>query len=498
MGNNLKSLSRILVSMKLKIYDSSSKMLIGLLLYFSFCLKCFVVLFLPRRALSFAWDETAYSDLVLWASNSWNMRNFPNLGEGFYLSNKLITWVGVLFYRFVGDERLSVRLVALSFSGICFIAYYCALNILGLLKHHSNQVKLLLVLITTIYCFLPSGFVWSVLGMKEGVILSLFQVWIVSLIVLLKKSKSLGLLLANVVVILFVFTRLELVVIVMASTCSWLLWSLKQKYHDNSKLIVALTVSIFFTSIAANSLRMYDFSTPRATQDTNQTVKPTNNQQKGNSTSGEDEIHIGNVQDSSQIESDKRPANLLLSWNIGFVKRRLDNASENEGSSYRREVCGGFKQRLETVLDYADNTYSQVSFWEAHKSAVFCHFLDLPLQVFLFWFKPFPILDSDNRLQLFAGIENTFWIGFLLYSALFYYMFSKRRTKDSVESNPFRALESAIWFIVLMFILASSLYEGNMGSAYRHKIVLFPAVISLMIIMSVRLCENSKVGTKRN
>lgn len=110
------------------------------------------------------------------------------------------------------------------------------------------------------------------------------------------------------------------------------------------------------------------------------------------------------------------------------------------------------------------------------QTAIVCNLEALPYHLSAFLFRPFPFIDSGSTFFNLAGIENIFWLLFILF--VIYLAVSVRVTK--VE----RFVISSLGFYVILFSILASLYQGNLGTAFRHKSsILWPLVVILATLL---------------
>jgi putative Ca2+/H+ antiporter (TMEM165/GDT1 family) len=80
--------------------------------------------------------------------------------------------------------------------------------------------------------------------------------------------------------------------------------------------------------------------------------------------------------------------------------------------------------------------------------------------------------DVTSTSSLFAAIENIFW----LTSALFVMIMFMRNRRLAF----FGALAPSLLFMSI-YCVAAGAYEGNMGTAFRHKSLILWVVILLLV-----------------
>ena len=122
-------------------------------------------------------------------------------------------------------------------------------------------------------------------------------------------------------------------------------------------------------------------------------------------------------------------------------------------------------------------------------SSYVCVILRAPYATFTFLFRPLPILDTTSTSSMFASVENVVWIFGI--GLLLYLLIVKRRFWFKPQVLP------PIIFLVLYTVGAGS-YEGNMGTAFRHKSLILWIVLLLLFAVFWRSQEEAKVPPGNN
>ena len=94
-----------------------------------------------------------------------------------------------------------------------------------------------------------------------------------------------------------------------------------------------------------------------------------------------------------------------------------------------------------------------------------------PYTTFTFLFRPMLGPDVTSSSSLFAALENIFWSSAALFVMI---MFIRNRRLAF-----FSALAPSLLFMSI-YSVAAGAYEGNMGTAFRHKSLILWAVILLL------------------
>jgi hypothetical protein len=113
----------------------------------------------------------------------------------------------------------------------------------------------------------------------------------------------------------------------------------------------------------------------------------------------------------------------------------------------------------------------------------FCIAYSAPYTTFTFLFRPILGADVTSTSSLFAAIENVFW----LTSALFVIVMFIRNRRLAF----FEALAPSLLFFSI-YSLAAGAYEGNMGTAFRHKSLILWVVL-LLIASTIVATQQRKV-----
>jgi hypothetical protein len=94
-----------------------------------------------------------------------------------------------------------------------------------------------------------------------------------------------------------------------------------------------------------------------------------------------------------------------------------------------------------------------------------------PQTTFTFLFRPLFGADVTSLPSLFAAAENIFWLGSLLFITVILVW---------VRRLPFFALMAPSLIFAFIYSTTAAAYEGNMGTAFRHKSLILWVVILLL------------------
>ena len=98
-----------------------------------------------------------------------------------------------------------------------------------------------------------------------------------------------------------------------------------------------------------------------------------------------------------------------------------------------------------------------------------------PYMTFTFLFRPLPFVDTTSLSSVFAATENLLWIFMLAFIAY-------RITK--LKKIPFISEMGPAVIFYLLYVVGAGSYEGNMGTAFRHKSLILWVVLLLVFVTS--------------
>ena len=103
-----------------------------------------------------------------------------------------------------------------------------------------------------------------------------------------------------------------------------------------------------------------------------------------------------------------------------------------------------------------------------------CNLSELPYRLFAFLFRPLIFFDQGSTTLNFAALENLGWMILVPLSV----WVSLRRRENTVD----RFINLGLTSYVLLFASAAALYEGNLGTAFRHKSTILWQLIFILMI----------------
>ena len=103
-----------------------------------------------------------------------------------------------------------------------------------------------------------------------------------------------------------------------------------------------------------------------------------------------------------------------------------------------------------------------------------------PFMTFTFLFRPLLFIDTTSLSSVFAATENMLWIFMFV---LITYRISKGKR------IPFLAELAPVLVFFPLYVVGAGSYEGNMGTAFRHKSLVLWIVLLLILITNKAIAE---------
>lgn len=405
-------------------------------------------LMLPNSPSSLGPDEGTYAHLAEWVEQGLSVKGFPGYGDGLYNSARSLILPSVLIIR-LGLEPLSaVRLTSLTY-GVLSIFLFGKVLLRFSTKSDTqtfNFNKRIFILFVGVFAFLPSTFVWSILGLRESV--SVFWILMSSYFLISlrrfravspKDAKLASLLfrplLATLSIVFAFGARRETALVFLVFFCTALIL-----LTTGMRLLIATISVLGFIGGHLFTMSAVEVST--------ETQKPIS------STSS-------SALNSALWQSTLRDLAILeYKRNINTVDARtalpITKCSEDTGPVLAR---------------------------------IQCNLSELPYRLFSALFRPLPFYDTGSTVMNLASIENMAWLMLFAVFAL--------GSSYLVINRVLLHLVLPTLAYVTGFACLFSLYEGNLGTAFRHKsTLLWTILLVIFLYVMIRKTEQSRLGEK--
>ncbi len=481
---------------------------------------------LPDSPSGFGPDEGTYAALAKYVSQGLPVEEFPAYGAGLYNSAKSIALPSAFLVLLGMDELSAVRTVAstygLASSLVLVLCFLALLRLRNQTFHKLNPIfdrKFLALLV--IFTFFPSNFVWSTVGLRE----SGSQFWLITTFYLILKLsgshgrdlwKFTGL--CSLALTLAHGTRPEtaLVFSLIALLTSIVLLVKFRKFFPLIAILLGVFAGQVFTTtpkvLVEESFGAFQIVKQEISQSA--TPKPVESNQsatpkpvESNQSATPKPVESNQSATPKPVESLEGKRNELASVECTQENQII----QLEGKEFRCKTSKTYQveernptktlgeQILTTqILEYKRNVNAlsaqsalPTSTCQNLSRDIFilieCNLKELPYRLFAFLFRPLIFFDQGSTTLTLAGLENLGWMILVPLSI----WVSLRRRGNTVD----RFINLGLTSFVLMFASAAALYEGNLGTAFRHKsTILWPLIFILMI--APRILSKSRRETK--
>jgi hypothetical protein len=477
----------------------------------SFIARVIMFFVLPSTPSSLAPDEGTYAFLAKWISESKPATDFPGFGGGLYLSGRSVIIPASAFIKLGMNELDAVRLTSsiYGFLSLCVVAYLCSrlLKSADLKINNRGMIEHLVITLLAVYAFLPSHFVWSNLGLREGPNEFWLILTFVGVFLLYKEEQSKKLLFAALILISIVCTFSSRPQVGWVLVVTLLIYSLFKLKNKLTYLLITSALTGLFAGYLATTSFAYvtsdiyvakestptptkestptptKESTPTPTKDASPTPTkdasptPTNRGEVGASKlCGGTKVKVeyeGGIYDcikSGTITKRERPSNL--------AEVAIDQVEVLPGKQIVNQVGAA------SVINRLSCPWDESS--EIGKYT--CLAFRAPYMTLTFLFRPLPFIDTTSLSSVFAAAENMLWI--LMFLLITYRFFKVKKVPFLGELAP-----SIIFFS--LYVVGAGSYEGNMGTAFRHKSLILWVVLLLLLAVFWRGQDQSR-GSRGN
>jgi hypothetical protein len=430
----------------------------------SFVARIIVFFALPNTPTNLALDESAYSEIARRITTGESLDQFAGLSK----TSQTLVFPAAMFVRIGIDPLSATRLSALmyGFATLMFVAYLIgkvAHNHIDTALEHKKALNLVLILFA-IYSFLPSHLIWSILALRE----STMEFWVVLIfgsIFLIthhnERSNKWNYLVLIFSIFLLFNTRLQVGLLLVISLMISL--PLIHKVINVKKVffVVAITSALSFSSLFIQTnveFKAVSLDAPTADAPTADAALC---QKKGQVIVVKASRFLCEEVTKTTLGDVTRPDEFI----VGQITAIPDRQQVNQANA---------ASAIQTLSCPFEN--------ESEINKIACLIWRAPYMTTTFLIRPIIGLDVTSRSSLFAAVENLLWsAGFIF---IFYAIAKKRKVLY------FKALLPSVLFFVLYCVGAGS-YEGNMGTAFRHKSLILWVVLLLIFALAWRKPEES-------
>ena len=479
----------------LKVFFSS-RFLRLLVLISLFTRLFFQFTFLPKKPSEYGPDEGTYAALAKYVAEGLPVQEFPSYGPDLYNSSRSLILPSSALIKIGMNELLAVRLTS-TLAGLLSLIMLslCIIVIQNLLNEKDGFTPLILNnvqrLFLIVFSFLPSNFLWSNLGLRESssqlylIAFTYFSLKLLSPKVELKLFYSI----VSSISLMLAFGARPLTAMVFSLLAFMFslvpLWKLRE-FWIFLAILVGFTAGQLFTTTPTLEIK-----------ESLVAVKISNSESKSPAPS--QSIESKSPAPSQSIES-KSPAPAVTE-NLQEISKFCLNKGQiliqksekyecrklKEYKVIKKSPIESAKQQILTIQFLENKRYvnslnaasglpkstCNISLWKV-PSYILCNLIEIPHRLPTFLFRPLPLIDSGSSFLNVAGIENLLWLGLILYAA--FAAFKKSLSKVA------KFLVIWLYSYIITLSIAASLYEGNLGTAFRHKSsILWALTLGLLI-----------------
>lgn len=431
----------------------------------SLIVRVFAYILLPRQASHLAPDEGVYSRLTDVIASGKPVDTSP-FGESIYLISRAFILPASMSTRIGFSSLDSVRLISTlyGFLVVAVVAFFLLRlsrkkrGVRNFIYHNEAKVLSLFA----VFVFLPSHFIWSTVGIRE----SATEFWVIVVFALVfyvyevKTQISKFALLGVLLTIPLIFSSRPQV--------GWLVGVTLLIYSFIRVRTALIVVPFILVGIVLGYAVSNGFSIVKV-----ETLVPHEKLLKSNSPSGTRPA----VTSDKGVRSCKFEGQEIILSGVQYVcfkeVRKTISGLKNPGVALIDQT-DGIPERSEANKVDASSAIKTISCPRSGSSRLddyFCIAYRAPYTTYTFLVRPTLGADVTSSSSLFAAIENTFWLGAFLFVIL---VFIRNRRLAFLG-----ALTPSLLFFSLYSVGAGA-YEGNMGTAFRHKSLILWVVILLL------------------
>jgi hypothetical protein len=476
----------------------------------SFIARIVTFITLPSTPSSLAPDEGTYASLAKWISESKPATDFPGFGEGLYLSGRSVIIPASTFIKIGIDELDAVRITSsvYGFLSLCVLIYLCSrlLSVTSFGTARSKKTERLAVTLLTVYAFLPSHFIWSNLGLRE----SPNEFWLImafiGVFLLYREGQLKKPLFALLITISIVCTFSSRPQVGWVLVVTLLIYSAFKIQNKLTYLLITSVITGLFAGYLATTSFAYITSdtyvakdaSPTPTKDASSTptkdasptptkdasptptkdasptptkdASPTPTKDASPRPTNSGEVNASKLCDGTKATVEYK-GGIYNCIKSGTTTKRERPSNLAEVAIDQVEVLPG-KQIVNQVG--AASAISRLSCpWDESSEIgkYACLAFRAPYMTLTFLFRPLPFIDTTSASSVFAAAENTLWIGMF---ALIMYRISR------VKKIAFLGEIAPALIFFSLYVVGAGSYEGNMGTAFRHKSLILWVVLLLL------------------
>ena len=432
----------------------------------SFIVRVVAFFALPNTTSNLALDEGNYAGLTEWIAQGNPDYKYPY--TSLYTNSRSLIFPASLLNKLGINGLDSVRIISSLYG---FLACLLLANLfLKLYKFKQVRSGEFVPRHSTFLClfaafvFLPSHLTWSLLGLRESAV----EFWTLLVFVLVlyvfeaKKRPSILALIGILIAIPLVFMSRPQVGLLLGVTL--VIFSLIKVKVKISWVLACITLVGIVLGYAATT----GFSNVAA--DNWSLRLETIDKKLANTSPTQHEQDIANKK--CAVEGQKVVIEGIFYICINSVSKKFNGFASLGSAVYNQaEAIPERSEANKVGAGSAIKTIACPNKGQSRIDSYFCIAYRAPYTTFTFLFRPMLGADVTNTSSLFAAIENIFWLAAFLFVIVM--LIRNRRLAF------FGALAPSLLFFFFYSVSAGA-YEGNMGTAFRHRSLILWVVILLL------------------
>jgi hypothetical protein len=493
----------------------------------SFIARVIMFFTLPNTPSSLAPDEITYA----YYATEFSKQDFTSIIYRFFdveLLGRTLVLPSSLLVKLGLPSLDAIRVVSSLYSLISLILLSLAIHKFFIKSDSSVFIKheKFMIFVIFIYAFWPSRFIWSVLGLREstmelGVIIAL-----VSTSFLISNRAtiwSLGIILGLVFVFL---TRPQVgwLLFIAEATCLFLVRGVKHKFIFLLSLLIGVMCGYFLTTpfesrtqatyeakIVTPSEKPAPVTPSEKPAPVTPSEKPapvtpsekpapvTPSEKPAPVTPSEKPAPVTPSEKPAPVTPSEKPAPVTVSKDEATASTLCQFDEQQVSSEGNRYVCSQTNSVTETVrkdsplesivgnvdaipyaqevraIDAQSAIQQMACVFESNSkiSDYLCIAWRMPYMSFTFLFRPMLIIDTTSSASSVAAMENLIWLALFLLVAI-----GVARKPRKFVIKPL----IPIYTFVILYVLGAGSYQGNLGTAFRHKSLILGGLLLLVYL----------------
>jgi hypothetical protein len=420
-----------------------------------------------------------YASLAKWLGESNPVDQFPGYSDVIYRQSKAFILPASMLFRAGFHELDSIRIISSLYGlGSLLIVGIFAFKFLAASSDQSLEKMRSKIVITAValYAFIPSHFLWSILGLRESsvefwTLLTFFSIYKINQSV---KWQLILWISASGVGISMVFNSRPQV--------GWLLCSslvLSALIAGKSKKAVFVVIAVAFGLISGNVINetyTLERSTSYVLISTDGTKEMFDGQagticseSKQMVTLADREFECVLKNQNSGLLGFSNPGNVVLN-NIEGITTAQEKRKSGAASEIQTFPC--------PVVE------------DSRATRLLCIGIRAPYMAITFLTRPLILIDTTSFSSYFAAAENVLWV-----IGLVTLLYGLARFRGTLYSR--QALPMVTFFVT--YVIGAGSYQGNLGTAFRHKsLIIWALLLCLYKVVFTIIEERNKANMGNN